>query len=432
MPVELVPRPTTARRLAQTGLVGLLALDALVGPGPAAAAWDAAPLLRHLRDSPQLLGDPGGARGELGRLGIDLQLFYNQFLGWKPRGGARPDSTSAHSGSYDLFAQADLEELAGWRGGLFLLHVKGLYGRNVNPDVRALSEPVDDADFDEPIYVDELWLQQRLWGDRVAIRLGMLEQQTLYDRNAFANSEDRQFSATFLDNNPLVPLPNALGAAALLAPTDWLELAVGVADADNLTRRTGWDTAFDGADSLNFYTELKARVGVRDAARPPGSYRVGFFVDGRPRQVFGQTDPATGLPRRERGHLGAYLSFDQVALREAAGGEQGLGLFARFGYTDPDSSRIAWFWSAGLQYRGLLPGRDADVLGAGVYQALGSDVYRRSVDPGFDSETGLEIYYRVEALPWLAVTPDFQYIADPGASGAPDAVVVLLRLRVTF
>ena len=52
---------------------------------------------------------------------------------------------------------------------------------------------------------------------------------------------------------------------------------------------------------------------------------------------------------------------------------------------------------------------------------------------GFCGETAIEIYYRIEAFPWLAITPDFQYIVDPGATGeADDAIVATLRLRVSF
>jgi carbohydrate-selective porin OprB len=48
-------------------------------------------------------------------------------------------------------------------------------------------------------------------------------------------------------------------------------------------------------------------------------------------------------------------------------------------------------------------------------------------------ETGVELYYLIQALGWLAITPDLQYIVDPGANGvADDAVVALLRLRFTF
>jgi len=338
-----------------------------------------------------------------------------------------PDQRFGSSGSYDLFGLVDVEELAGWPGANLLLHVKGQYDENLNEDVGALSDPVDDADFDEAIYVDELWLQQALVGDRVRLRVGFLEQQTLYDRNAFANSEDRQFATAFLDNNPLVPLPNGLGIALVVSPLSWLELALGVADADNEPRSAGFDTAFDGLDSLNGYLELTARTLLpSDWGALPGTYRLGAFRDGRRKTAFGRRN-------RHRGHYGGYLSFDQVAFREGGDEDQGLGFFARAGVADEDVNRLAWFWSVGLQYLGLLPGRDADVLGVGSYQAIGSDRFQDEIDSDFDEETGVEVYYRIAVFPWLAVTPHLQYVADPGASDAGrDSIVGLLRVRVSF
>jgi porin len=387
--------------------------------------------VRRLLTSPRLLDDPGGTRSLVERYGLTLQLFYNQYLAWKPEGGAEPGSAFGHSASYDLFGLADLEELAGWPGLDLLLHVKGQYDENVNEAVGALSDPVDDADFDQAIYVDELWLEQGLLDDRVRLRAGFLEQQTVFDRNAYANSEDKQFSSTYLDNNGLVPLPNGLGAVLLVRPADWLEIAAGAADADNVPRRSGFDTAFDGLKSLTATFELTARARLPGASRLPGAFRAGVFLDGRRKPVFGR-DSATGLPRTRRGHFGAYLSLDQLAFRERPQSPEGLGLFARAGYADEDTSRVAWFWSAGLQYEGLLPGRSADVLGLGTYQTLPSERYREAVDPDFGRELGVELYYRIALLPWLAVTPDLQVILDPGASGSDDATVALLRFRVTF
>lgn len=389
---------------------------------------------RHLLDSPRLLDDPGGARSRLSSLGIEFQLFTNLILGWKPRGGADTDSTFGHSASYGFFTHVDVEELAGWPGLDLLLHVKGQHDESVNPDVGALSDPVDDADFDEGIYVDELWLQQVLLDGRVRARVGFLEQQTFFDRNAYANSEDRQFMTTFLDNNAVVPLPNGLGAALLVKPVAWLELAAGVADADNVPTQAGFDTAFDGASSLTGYLELTLDVSLPLGGGPlPGRYRVGVFRDGRKKTVFGRSDATTGQPEKERGHFGVYLSFDQRVLRWSGGLDSGLGIFARFGAADGDVNEIEWFWSVGLQAEGPLPGRDRDVLGLGLYHAIGSDRFRDEVDPDFDAEIGVELYYRIALLPWLAVTPDLQYIVDPGAlRSRRDAILALLRVRVTF
>lgn len=43
----------------------------------------------------------------------------------------------------------------GWMAGAeSLLQVKSTRGRNVNPEVGALSDPFDDADFDQLVYID--------------------------------------------------------------------------------------------------------------------------------------------------------------------------------------------------------------------------------------------------------------------------------------
>jgi porin len=391
-----------------------------------AAHAETAGLASHLLDSDRLLGDPAGVRTGLERLGIDLQLFYNQYLSAKPSGGgARSGDASGHSGSYDFFTRVDLEELSGWWGADMLLRVKGQYDRSVNPDVGALSNPIDDADFDSGIYVDELWIQQELLDGRLRLRVGFSEQQTVFDRNAFANTEDRQFLSSFLDNNGLLPLPNGLAAMLLVVPVPWLEIAAGVADADNRPRHAGFDTAFDGFSSLTGYLEARLQS-PWEGRGLPGSFRFGVFLDGRKLTHF-----RSG--KRDRGHLGAYLSFDQIIWREHAESDEGLGVFVRAGYADSAVNRVAWFWSVGFEYVGAIRGRDRDVLGFGSYQTISSSIYRDEIDSSFKRETGIELYYGIRALGWLVITPDFQYIIDPGATGdSGDAFVATLRFRVSF
>lgn len=384
---------------------------------------------RHLATSPRLADFE--ARRRLERLGVAFQLFYNQVLGWKARG--EDGDATGHSGSFDLFTRVDAEELVGWTGLSALLHVKSQYEEQINEEVAALSDPVDDADFDEAIYVDQLWLEQSLFETRLRIRAGLLEQQTVYDRNAYANAEDRQFMNSFFDNNPLVPLPDALGVALVVTPVPWLELATGVADADNTPRNAGFDTAFDGANSLNVYLEARLELPwTRREPRLPGALRVGVFRDGRRRMVFGRTD-GNGAPQTDRGHWGSWISFDQAITRENDWSEQGLGVFARVGHADPDVNPIEWVWQAGFQYQGLVPTREQDVLGLAVYQAIAGDRYHDRVDSNFEGEAAIEVYYRCVVLPWLAVSPDLQYIVDPGGvDGTRDAVVGLLRIRMTL
>lgn len=396
-------------------------------PGVATEGWRT-----YLLSTPRLLGDPCGLRSRLEGWGISVQLFSNHTGSVKLRGGVDEEGDAGHSASADLFVMSDLEELSGWRGGTLLLHTKTQYDRSVNDTVGARSDPIDDADFDAALYVSELWLQQDLLGDRLRVRAGFQEQQTVFDRNEFANSEDRQFLAAALDNDPLVPLTNGLAVNLITRLAPWLELAAGTADADNEPRSAGFDTAFDDTRSLSYWVEatvLTRLPGPRGEL--PGAWRIGVFRDGRELSVLGERDPVTGQPRQRRGHDGAYLSVDQLLWRGPEHRGASLGAFARAGIADDDVAAYPVFWSAGLHAKGLAPGRPNDVVGLGAYQQRPSSRFRRSV-PHAEPETGFEAYYAARVLPWLVLTPDLQVLLEPSGRSTRSAVLANLRVRLTW
>ena len=73
------------------------------------------------------------------------------------------------------------------------------------------------------------------------------------------------------------------------------------------------------------------------------------------------------------------------------------------------------------------------MVGLGTYTAHASPDFRQAGHPNVRHETGFELYYSIEVLPWLQVTPDVQFIVNPGARRSVDNALVLgLRGRVTF
>jgi porin len=391
-------------------------------------------LAEHLRSSAQLFGDPGGYRSLLDRAGLTVQMYYNHFYGTVFGGGRRTGPGEPNSGSIDLLLLADLERARLIDGGQALMHVKAHFHRNVNPRIGALSDPFDDADGDKWFYIDQLWYQQGFFDHRVELRLGYLDQQTILDRNAYANSEDKQFMATFLDNdNAAIPLAIGLGATLFVDPTGWLTIIAGVANAESRIYSAGFDSTFDDARGFFRYLEADVRATLPSPRGGlAGNYRFGMVSDPRERPRFAAAS-ATGDPRTKREDFGFYLSFDQMLLRERPGDSEGLGAFARYGYRAPDVNRIDHFWSVGLQYEGLLPGRPTDALGLGMYWAHLSDALQLELGEALGRELGVEVYYRVEVTPWLAVTPDLQYIDSPGGyESAPSAWVGGLRARLSL
>jgi len=67
------------------------------------------------------------------------------------------------------------------------------------------------------------------------------------------------------------------------------------------------------------------------------------------------------------------------------------------------------------------------VLGAGFADA------RISADAGLSAayERTVEVYYNIEVAPWLHITPDVQWVANPGGDcTVHNAVVVGVRAHI--
>ena len=131
--------------------------------------------------------------------------------------------------------------------------------------------------------------------------------------------------------------------------------------------------------------------------------------------------------------IGFYTTCDQMLLKEndRSDDPQGLGIFFRYGYTGARRNDLTQFWSAGVQYQGLLPGRDDDVLGVGFARGLFSDQAVATFPEGHESV--VETYYNARLTNWAHVSPSVQYIAQPGGRGAShDAVVAGIRAPIAF
>ncbi len=401
--------------------------------GPSTASQPAAKAL-FAADSVSMTGDWGGLRPALDERGLRTRLYYNNTYQWNVRGGR--DTTGRNGATIDWFVELDFERLGLIPGGRMCAHARAQWGAGVNPAVGSLWQVADDLDGRLELHLDQLWYEQDLFTRRLTLRIGYLDYQTIVDQNAYANSEDRQFLNQALDNNPLLPLQIGLGAAATVRPVEWLYFTAAAVDADGRLTRTGFDTAFHGSPRYVSFFEAGVRPALPNwtgGGTLPGAYRVGTVYDPRSRPIF--EDPAVRPPRRPaRGDdWGWYLSFDQLVCRENEHDVQGLGLFARYGWRRDDVNRVQHFWSAGAQYQGLIPRRDADVLGFAVAQGVPSDQFEAFIDPRARGETVYELYYAIEVFRWLRITPDVQYVSHPGGSDRlRDALVLGLRAQVSF
>ncbi len=382
-------------------------------------------------------GDWWGARTALEDRGIDLHLSLTAIYQHNVRGGLQTRNGHRITGSADLELTLDLEAMHIIDGGVVYAYAESGWGDEIGADRVGSYFPVNvDAIGDRAIRLIELWYEQTFFDKKARWRVGKLDLTVDFDTNAYANDETSQFLNAALVNTGNIPFPDyGLGTQLFVSPTDWFYLGLAAADAQADGNETGLNTTFhDSADFFGIFEVGFLPVWSTPWGRLPGGYRFGIWYDPQTKERF--FDDRGGRRKRaptRRDDHGFYATFDQIVYQEKPSDDldqQGLGLFFRYGYAREDVNEIEHFWSCGAQYRGLIPTRDDDVLAFGFAQGIISD--QRHAYLGGDRESVYELYYRIEICPWLQVSPDMQYIVNPGAEGGRDAFVAGCRVQMSF
>jgi len=380
--------------------------------------------------------DWGGLKTDLESAGITLSLSYQHVLQVNMHGGLQTRNGHDIGGSYILGMELDLEKMLDLQGATFFMETKGTYGGDANDfdrrKIGGLFNTNQIADTDEWIFVNKWWYRQRLHDDRVEFRLGVIESfKDLFDVNKVAGSDEDQFTNRLLVGNPTIPHANAMGAYLNVWPTDSLYVRAMVVDPERSSRTTGFDTGLHGNANVRAFGEL-GLVPQFDSPNGKllGHYRFGTWYDPVEKTEFRRFGRRT-----DSSDMGFYFGFDQVWWKENSDpkDKQGLSIFGRYGVAHGDVNRFEQFWSFGGQITGLIEGRDDDRLGFGFAQAIQSDEFHDNIRPRANRETVYEVYYAYQVSPWCVITPDLQFITNPGGDkDGRDAFVAGLRVRLWF
>jgi len=376
--------------------------------------------------------------------GIEVGLGVTSIYQQNVRGGLSTHRRAGRfAGSYDLEFSADLERLLGIKGSSLYMLTEGKWSKSGGIDVPSVGSVFGvngDGAARRSIDVTELWYEQAFVDGAFRLRVGKMDLTggfehhgcpVAFDCSIYANDENTQFLNGALINNPTIPFPDyGLGVAVHYSLTRLLYASAAIADARADVRETGFNTTFHDEDYFFYIFEAGVTPQFESSKGPlQGAYRAGLWYDPQPKANTGYAD----IGKSYRDDVGFYLSCGQMLTRENADREdsQGLGAFFRYGYANSKKNDIADFWSLGLQYQGLIEGRDDDVLGIGFAQGVFSD--KASSTYTDDYESVFELYYSAQVTPWLSISPSVQYVANPGGSGtAGDAVVLGLRAKFSF
>ena len=412
-----------------------------------AASEDAAPADAAPEDAwaGKLLGDMGGLRPALAQEGISFDLDITQVLQGNAHGGANTTNALRYSGSTDIYMNFDFGKMDLIPGGSLMLHAEGKWGDGIAGKVGSLSPVNWDAivpGFDEGCMftLSEVIYSQVLFDGKVIFIGGKLFGGNAFDTNPFANDERTQFLNVSLRNTPMLPpfLPYTnLGFGVFLNPVEWLWVRTAVADSEGQAKTTGFETSFHGPTNTTIIHEWEFAIKPMDLE---GHQRFGFAYSNMdtaklaPKSPFKEAGPLLMamaptltqkldpfLPRDEKTqNTTFYYNFDQYVYQEEADPTQGLGLFGRFSWARESINPVHLFYSLGMGGKGLIDTRDDDTFGVGYYFLDLDD----SMPAGFQSEQGVEAYYNIQVTPWMTITPDLQFIVDPGGTDDNDVAIV--------
>jgi len=397
-----------------------------------------------------LLGDWAGLLPKLADLGITPTLTYVSDIVGNPTGGR--SQGVAYADNIGLGLLFDLDKLAGLEGGSFLVTMSQRDGTSLSQKHVGNVFTIQQVYGGETFHLIDLAYQQKLFDDRVDLRLGRIGAGddflvSAYDYLFMQNGFDGNPVGIFFNSPGMSAYPNATwGARIKVKPAKRTYVMAGVYNGDSSIRADD----NHGADmSMNGPVFAMAEVGYKRNGLPGdsqflGNYKAGFWYDHNSftdYTTIGYAQPAG----TKQDNWGFYGMFDQVLIPFAEPtSNRGLGVFGSV-LVSPDQSvsQMPYFFTAGVACRGILASRPADVVGFGmVFGEFSSDLRsaqerEQLLDPtvGVQShEIVLEGTYRFSLRKGaLFFQPDVQYVIRPGGTGQiANALVLGCQLGVNF
>ncbi|GAX62606.1 carbohydrate-selective porin [Candidatus Scalindua japonica] len=362
--------------------------------------------------------------------------FVTNHSGGLKKAGADIDTTISYLANTDLAIELDMEKAGFWKGGIFHAHFFDHHGAKPSEDYIGDLQVVDNFESNKVTKLYEFWYKHafELFGTDLSLLIGQ------HDLNSEFNITEYGMlflHSSFGFNNEIsnnIPVSNfpvaAFGFRVKWEPTEYFYFMAEISDGDPGKNNSGFDWTLDSKEGfLNFF-ELGYHFGDQEVSRTmPGTYKFGGWYHTDEFDDIRDTDENDN-PLEHDGNYGIYFIADQMLL--PGEGDTGLGAFFQLGGVPDDRNQVDFYVGGGVHYKGIIPSREDDMLGLAVAHASISEDLR-DIEKMDRHETAVELTYRAQVLPWLAIQPGVQTIFNPGADSSLDnAVVSIMRFQINF
>ncbi len=365
-----------------------------------------------------LAGDWGGARDDLAKKGVTIDLSLTQIVQGSVGGGKK--TGWEYGGRGNLTLNIDTQKMGLWPGGFFTAEVEGNFNNDVNLNTGALMT-VNSSQFypmpeSDQLNMPELMFTQ-FFSEYAGVFAGKMD-TIIADANEFAHGKgDTQFFNLAFNLTPVAALAtptSTLGGGIVVLPTKDPNAAVitlMAISSDGKANNSGFDKLFKGNTAYSFEGRMKT-----DFFGLSGHQLIGAMYSAKNFSSLEQNARfiiENGTIEKKDNTWCFYYNFDQYLYETKKGAGRGIGVFGRFGVSDGNPNPIHYFYSIGVGGKGVITGRPLDQFGLGYY-------YIGVSNPKFTGplqtrsflrdEQGFEAYYNFALTPWMKLTPDIQVI----------------------
>jgi porin len=321
----------------------------------------------------------------------------------------------------DMSLSLDTEKMGLWKGGTGFVLGQTIYGKGLTGGRLGDLQTVSSIEAPARTQLSEFWYEQKLFNDKFRVATGK------HDANGefgiLGMAEDYLGSSfTLMPNIPMPSYPDqAIGVWGEISPIKLVSLKAGIYDGGARGDDLGFRTAFNGKGGYITLVQGGLNPSIKGH---DGNYIVGWWTHSKNLETIGVDDVQS-----RSNNYGIYTAFQQMLWKEKETEDQGLSLMGQFSWTPSDRNEIARYYGAGCTYKGLIPKRDEDILGAGM--ALADLSKRHQVYNGLQNETVLEFFYKMVLNDIFTIQPDFQVILHNGG-GNPTAYALGIRTIVSL
>ncbi len=378
--------------------------------------------------SDYLTGDWGGARTKLAEeKGISFNLFNHTDMMGAVSGG-----NGQGFGIWNRIrgtVNVDMGKLAHIKG--LSLMMTGTWNNGSDPgfDPRYLGALTVVTGNDTGIHqvrLDQWWVQQDLFNNKLSFRFGQLGAETYFGWmpsgfNHFM-SEPLFYSPLGVWNAYLKPdiHNSSMGGMVTIAPNKHFTYKTGVVSINLHPTANGWEPTFkDGVSWINDfgfrYALPEKNAVVKDYS---GEFHFGFSYTGVANSKFSVVKPGI----TSAGNAGYYTNIIQPVFRVKPGSNRGLDVRGRFVWGPETKGLLPWNRQITLSaiFNGPIPSRPKDSINVGFNQYLIRSYLNtpENLVAGLpvNSEKGYEFNYSMWATNWWNLMPTVWVGQDLGAN----------------